>query len=87
MEMTITVQNLRCGGCVNTITTKISEMENIQDVMVDRENSSVSFLCTEPEDASKVKDKLKKLGYPEIDDENSLLTKASSMVSCATGKF
>lgn len=87
MEMTITVQNLRCGGCVNTITTKISEMENIQDVKVDRETSTVSFQYTESEDALKVKNKLKKLGYPEIDDKNSLMTKASSMVSCASGKF
>lgn len=87
MEMTITVQNLRCGGCVNTITTKISEMENIQDVKVDREISTVSFQYTESEDALKVKNKLKKLGYPEIDDKNSLMTKANSMVSCASGKF
>ncbi|MDR9457280.1 MAG: heavy-metal-associated domain-containing protein [Salegentibacter sp.] len=87
MEKTITVQNLRCGGCVNTITTKISEMENIDNVQVDKETSAVSFQYTEPEDAVKVKDKLKKLGYPEIDDKNSLMSKASSMVSCASGKF
>jgi hypothetical protein len=34
-----------------------------------------------------VKDKLKSLGYPSIDDENTLTSRAKSFVSCATGKL
>lgn len=87
MNMTITVQNLKCGGCVNTITTKISEMENIREVQVDKETSAISFEYTGPEDAIKVKEKLRKLGYPAVDEKNSIVSKANSMISCATGKF
>ncbi|MDT0690928.1 heavy-metal-associated domain-containing protein [Salegentibacter sp. F188] len=87
MKTTITVQNLKCGGCVNTITTKLSEIENIQNVQVEKESSSVTFNYLEPEDAFKVKEKLRKLGYPAVDAKNSLASKAISVISCATGKM
>lgn len=87
MKTTITVQNLKYGGCVNTITTKLSEIENIQNVQVDKEASSVTFNYGEPEDAFKVKEILRKLGYPALDEKNNLLAKANSFVSCATVKI
>jgi len=34
-----------------------------------------------------VKEKLKSLGYPSIEDTNGVITKAKSFVSCATGKL
>ena len=43
MNTTILIQNLKCGGCANTITTKISTLENISNVIVNVEDSSVSF--------------------------------------------
>lgn len=87
MKTTITVQNLKCGGCVNTITTKLSEIANIQNIQVDKGSSSVSFKYKEPEDAFRVKKQLKKLGYPAVDDKNSLASKVNSLVSCANGKI
>lgn len=87
MKTTITVQNLKCGGCVNTITTKLSEVKNISNVLVDKESCSISFKYNEPEDALTVKEKLRKLGYPAVDDKNSLIAKASSFISCASGKM
>ncbi len=87
MKTTITVQNLKCGGCLNTITTKISKIENVDNVIVDQEAATVSFRYKEPEDAFKVKDKLKKLGYPAVNDKNSFLARANSFVGCATGKI
>lgn len=87
MRTTITVQNLKCGGCVNTITTKLLEIENIQNVQVEKESSSVTFSYLEPEDAFKVKEKLRKLGYTDVDAKNSLASKAISVISCATGKI
>lgn len=87
MKTTIAVQNLKCGGCVKTITTKISEIENINNVKVDQEAAAVSFQYKDPEDALKVKEKLKKLGYPAVDDKNSIVARANSFVSCATGKI
>lgn len=87
MKTTIAVQNLKCGGCVSTITTELSEIENIHNVKVDKESFSVSFTYNSPEDALKVKEKLRKLGYPAVDEKNSLKSKASSFISCASGKM
>ncbi|MBF4984370.1 heavy-metal-associated domain-containing protein [Nonlabens mediterrranea] len=87
MKTSIIIQNLKCGGCANTITSKITALENISDVTVDQENSIVSFTATSEEDALKAKDKLKSLGYPSIEEGNNTFVKAKSFVSCATGKM
>lgn len=87
MKTTIAVQNLKCGGCVNTITSKLLEIKNIQNVQVDKESSSVTFNYLNLEDALKVKKTLRKIGYPVVDEKNSLFAKANSFVSCSTGKF
>ncbi len=87
MKKTIIVQNLKCGGCARTITNKLSELENISEVTVVPEDSSVTFTYGTADDLSKVEDKLKHLGYPSIDSKNTLASKAKSFVSCATGKM
>lgn len=87
MKTSITVQNLKCGGCANTISTNLSSIQNISDVEVVVDESTVTFSSTSPEEAQMVKEKLKSLGYPSIDDSNSLTSKAKSFVSCATGKL
>ena len=87
MKTSIIVQNLKCGGCANTINNKLSEIENISDIEVKVEESKVSFNYSKEADAFAVKDTLKALGYPSIDDDNNLVSKAKSFVSCATGKL
>ena len=84
---TVIIQNLKCGGCAHTITTKISELKNISNVKVDVENSSVSFNFINSEEFVGVKNKLSTLGYPIVGDVNSVISKAKSFVSCATGKM
>ncbi|MEN8815488.1 MAG: heavy metal-associated domain-containing protein [Nonlabens sp.] len=87
MKTSIIVQNLKCGGCANTITSKLSQLENITDIVVDADASTVSFSAIGPDEALTVKERLKTLGYPSIEDENGMLSKAKSFVSCATGKM
>jgi len=87
MKVEITIQNLKCGGCAHTITTKISSIENISNVKVDVENSSVMFDFLSNNDLLFVKNKLTAIGYPEEGAANSVLSKAKSFVSCATGKI
>jgi copper chaperone CopZ len=87
MQTTLVVQNLRCGGCSNTITSKLLEIKNIENLKVDIDASKIHFDYYNKIDLQAVKDKLKALGYPEVDDKNSMLFKAKSIVSCATGKF
>ncbi len=87
MKTTFEIQNLKCGGCANTITTKLEDVSGIEDVLVSVETSEVSFVYTTESDLKTVKQKLKSLGYPEVDAVNSVLTKAKSLISCATGKM
>jgi copper chaperone len=87
MQTTFQVQNLKCGGCVKTISNKLSEIKEIKNVIVDKESSSVSFDHQGTDVASLIKDALKRMGYPTIDDENGFVDKAKSFVSCASGKL
>ncbi|TXE10127.1 heavy-metal-associated domain-containing protein [Seonamhaeicola algicola] len=87
MNTTIQIQNLKCGGCANTITTKLSELELVNNVKVDNANNSVSFSYENEETLKTVKTLLVKLGYPEIGNKNVLTTKAKSFVSCAIGRM
>lgn len=87
MKSSITVQNLKCGGCANTITNTLSKFENVSDVQVDVVTSTISFESDSADTIIKIKEKLKSLGYPSVDDANSLTSKAKSFVSCATGKM
>lgn len=87
MNTSIIVQNLKCGGCAHTITTKLSEMALISDLKVNVEESKVSFNYSSESDLIMIKEKLKNLGYPSIDETNSFSSKAKSFVSCATGKL
>tara|TARA_Y100000815_G_scaffold264748_1_gene280765 strand:+ start:288 stop:554 length:267 start_codon:yes stop_codon:yes gene_type:complete len=87
VQTTFQVQNLKCGGCVKSISNKLSEIKEIKNVIVDKESSSVSFDHQSADDASLIKEALKRMGYPTIDDENGFGDKAKSFVSCASGKL
>jgi len=87
METTIYIQNLKCGGCANTITKNITAIENVNKVTVNIDESSVTFHYVTEAKLAEVKDKLQSLGYPEDGQANSLGSKAKSYVSCAIGKM
>lgn len=87
METTIHIQNLKCGGCANTITKGISSIEAIQNVSVNVDESTVTFSYETEDQLNEVKNKLKSLGYPEDGELNTLGDKAKSYVSCAIGKM
>jgi copper chaperone len=87
METSIVIQNLKCGGCANTITTKLEELNGVKAVVVNIEESSVKFHHTNETTVEMVKEKLKSLGYPEENEVNSLGNKAKSYVSCMIGKI
>ena len=87
METTIQIQNLKCGGCANTITKNIVVLGGITNVTVNVEESTVTFNYETEAQLAEVKEKLKTLGYPEDGATNSLGSKAKSYVSCAIGKM
>ena len=86
MMTTLEIQNLKCGGCAHTISSKLNNLEGIQNVSVDTESNAVSF---ENEFTNGVETAillLSKLGYPVNGDANSIGKKAKSFVSCALGR-
>ncbi len=87
MNTTLHIQNLKCGGCAHTVTTKISAIENIENVKVDVENDAVTFDFASETDLETVKQKLLTLGYPALGENNSMTSKAKSFVSCAVGRI
>lgn len=87
MEKTLQIQNLKCGGCANTIITQLSKLEGISKVEVNNETDEVNFNYSSEVELESVKIKLSNLGYPMVGDSNSLPKKAKSFVSCAVGRM
>jgi copper chaperone CopZ len=86
MTTDIQIENLKCGGCAATIKKGLLSLENIEDITVDVEKSIVS-VTSNKDVLENVKEKLSKLGYPEVGDKNTVLHKAKSFVSCAVGRM
>lgn len=87
MKTTVHIQNLKCGGCENTILKNLNSLDDVSDVHVGLEDSSVTFDYTDEHTLHLVKETLANIGYPEDGEVNSLGTKAKSYVSCAFGKI
>jgi copper chaperone CopZ len=87
MNITKQIQNLKCGGCAHTIISSLEELNNIDDVNLNIDSSEINFICLTTEDEQIVYQELKNLGYPVIEDENTLSLKAKSYISCAIGKI
>lgn len=89
MQQFLEVENIKCGGCANTIVTKLSRLNGVESVEVDFDQGRVSFVA----DSSlldQVKAELKRLGYPEkgsVEGLSATGAKAKSFVSCAIGKM
>lgn len=85
MTQKINIENLKCGGCASTIVKGLIGIDGVENVKVNVENSIVSFI-SDNEKLIEVREKLSKLGYPEVGDKNTVLHKAKSFVSCAVGR-
>ena len=87
--MKIVVENIKCGGCANSITSKLKETFNYEHVDVDVAESAV-IIDDKVIDETEVENVLHKLGYPRINSVEGLeaaKTKAKSFVSCAIGRI
>jgi len=86
-KSTFTVANLKCNGCAKTIHNKICELEGVDEVKVDIENARIDIQHNANIDRHTFSEKLAKIGYPEIGDDNNLLTQMKSYASCMVGKI
>ncbi|PXX31264.1 heavy-metal-associated domain-containing protein [Arenibacter sp. ARW7G5Y1] len=87
MKLSLSVQNIKCGGCAKTITTKLSQLDDISEVMVDVNSGTVSFESNNVMATQELRDVLKALGYPSVGVKNGLGDKAKSLLSCASGRM
>lgn len=90
MEVTLAVDNIKCGGCANSIQTKLAEVAGITEVSVDIEPGLVVFRADSEQAFEEAKAKLASMGYPEtgsVAGVGAMGAKAKSYVSCAIGKM
>jgi copper chaperone len=83
----ITVANLSCSGCVNTITKKLNSITGVEKVEVDLDSNTVSVNHIESVNREQLTQMLLSIGYPEATEKNGLLTQLKSVTSCLSGKF
>ena len=85
----ILVDNIKCGGCSHTITTRLMEISQVRKVNVIPENEAVEVVA--PDEAlDEIYSTLESLGYPRKGTSTGLSNirnKARSVVSCAIGKI
>ena len=92
MLKTVEVDNIRCEGCVRTIT-KALEKEGFTSISIDLlcEPRKVTIELQDDASSALFRKTLRKLGYPFCDEEvsfsDSTNLKAKSFISCAVGKF
>ncbi|WP_460218376.1 heavy-metal-associated domain-containing protein [Psychroserpens sp. MEBiC05023] len=87
MESTLYIQNLKCGGCAHTITSRLEHLEGIDNVIVNNEKHSVAFTHNNDRQLDAATELLSTLGYPVEGASNPLTKKAKSFVSCAVGRL
>ena len=89
MTQTFEVNNVKCGGCANTLVTTLHD--DFGEINVDLEVTPRKItLDIEDDRIEELKSRLKKLGYPFSSDDLGGFEKAAatakSFVSCAIGK-
>lgn len=87
MKFNFKVQNLKCGGCANSITKKLSSLNEVNSVEVNPDTAVVSIETNNENSEKTLKDALLNLGYPVEGDKNAFGSKAKSFISCATGRM
>ena len=83
------VLNVKCGGCASTLKSKLEPEFGKIDVDLEV-MPRVITIYNENIDEERLREQLKSLGYPMVDEDlnfvEGISTKAKSFVSCAIGK-
>ena len=84
---TILVENIKCGGCMNSIKQRLLGLTGVLSININKDESRVTIDHTGSLKRQVFVKELTHMGYPEVGSENSLLTQAKSYVSCAVGRL
>lgn len=94
MSIQVSVENIKCGGCANSIRKQLQTLPAVESVEIDVENGLVTVQVLESSKVDELRSemvaKLLKMGYPETGSVEGLRAagaKAKSFVSCAVGKM
>lgn len=85
----VAVENIKCGGCANTIKNKLLAIPEIHQVEVEIQPGLVK-ISADLAQKNQVVALLAQLGYPEVGSVEGLKSvgaKAKSFVSCAIGRM
>lgn len=85
MQNEIFVHNIKCGGCANSIKSKLEKIDGVKNISIDIEEGKVSFDTSDQNIINSIKSTLKKMGYPEGDP--TTFESAKSYVSCMIGRM
>lgn len=89
MEQTIEVENIKCGGCANTIKKRLTETFSPDHIEIDIEQGRIT-LGADALDMEAVEETLRGIGYPKrgsAEGLDNVKAKAVSFVSCAIGRM
>jgi copper chaperone len=89
MKHIIEVENIKCGGCANTIETRLRKLDAVTDVQVEVEQGRVTVEAGD-DDRTTLAEILLRSGYPEkgtAEGIKAASARAKSFVSCAIGKL
>jgi copper chaperone len=86
----IFVDNLKCGGCENTIKRTLKQMQGVEKVIIDNDKHQIDVTHQDNVSRTMLTQALKTMGYPEAgttEGLNAVLTNAKSYISCAIGRL
>ncbi len=89
MDILIAVDNIKCGGCANSIRQKLAKINGVLTIEVDIQGEIV-IITSNNDVRMEAIEALNNLGYPEKGHHeglDALKSKAKSFVSCALGKL
>lgn len=78
------VENIKCDGCIATITNNLMQLREVQAVNVHKDEHKVCVTGIAM-DRDLIKNKLALLGYPEKKN-NNIFKKAKSLLHCVMNK-
>lgn len=82
----IQVENIKCGGCANSIRNSLSKIEGVNQIDVNIENGVISTIVEDFVNEEQLSKVLHKMGYT-APGEGGALDKAKSYVSCMIGRI
>ena len=85
-ETVLYIDNLKCGGCANTIRQALRQFEELETIDINIDEGAITVRSDQELRRPEYFSVLKKLGYPEA-GTSSLLEKGRSYISCAIGRM